>query len=71
MTLKELEIIASSEELCDLIIYARCQLLNLQLKMNMADFRCEHNRIHHTLKSIKDEVDRVSPHYHQKCVFRR
>lgn len=71
MTIKELEILSASDALIDLIVYARCQLLDLDRKLNIPDLRCEHSKLHDTYKSIKDEIDRISPNYKPKCIYRR
>ena len=71
MTIKELEIIASSDKLIDMLIYARCQLVDLDIAMNIPDLRSDYMRLHHTFKSIQEEINRISPYFRQKCVFRK
>lgn len=71
MTIKELEIIASSDDLLDMLIYARCQFDNIGTGMNIAQFKYDRNKLFHTLKEIKTEVDKIAPDYEAKCIYRR
>ena len=71
MTIKELEILISNDELLDLLIYARCQLDNLGTGMNIAQFKYDRSKLFNTLKNIKTEIDEISPSFTAKCVYRR
>ena len=71
MTIKELEIIASSDMLIDMLVYARCQLLDLESAFNISDLKSDYTHLHHTFKSIQDEINRISPHFKQKCIYRK
>lgn len=71
MTIKELEIIASSDMLIDMLVYARCQLLDLDKTFNIPDLRSDYSNIHHTLKSIQENIESISPSFTPKCIYRR
>ena len=71
MTIKELEIIASSDMLIDMLVYARCQLLDLESAFNISDLKSDYTHLHQTFKSIQDEINRISPHFKQKCIYRK
>lgn len=71
MTVKELEILITNDELLDMLIYARCQLNNLGVSMGIPAIRYDRSKLFNTLKSIKTEVESISPHFVAKCVYRR
>ena len=70
MTIKEIEILASSDLLMDMLVYARCQIHDLGSKFNLPDLRYEHTRLYDTLKSIQTEVKSQAPLYEPKYLYR-
>lgn len=71
MTIKELEILISNDSLLDMLIYARCQLNDLGVSMNIAELKFDRSKLFNTLKAIKTEIDNTSPNFVAKCVYRR
>jgi hypothetical protein len=71
MTIKDLEILISDDDLLDMLIYARCILSDFGRQNNVPALQYERSRLYNTLQQIKKEIDNISPSYKTKCVYRR
>ena len=71
MTIKELEIIISDDDLLDMLIYARCQLSNFGREHGLPELQYDRSKLYNTLYQLKNEVDKISPSYKPICVFKR
>lgn len=71
MTIKELEIIISHDNLIDLLIYARCQLCDLGVAMHISDLHFRRYKLYDTLNSLREEIDKIKPNYKTKCVYKK
>lgn len=71
MTIKELEILISNDSLLDMLIYARCQLNDLGVGMNITELKYDRSKLYNTLRAIKTEIDNTSPNFVAKCIYRR
>lgn len=71
MTIKELEILASDENLLDLLTFARCQLLNLHYTQGIPQYRNDQSLVRDTLYEIRDTVEKKKPNFECQARYRR
>ena len=55
----------------DMLVYARCQSEDLGVAFHLSDLKYNRSALYHTLKCLKDEIDKISPGYKAKCIYRR